>query len=100
MQKSIEDNFYLMHRTIRHLKLQMTKTLRRICGDIVELAGHIAKGGRTSSIQGSKREWKIMNAVTDGVGMLVCKKDLFAVRKNIEDTSLGDQVMGDDVGVE
>lgn len=97
MQKTIEENFHLTHRTVRHSKPKMTKTLRRREEEIAELDAHVFTAGRTSSIKDSTRSWSLQHAVSEGLGIMVQKKELFEVGE-IQDTDNEDvsHVTGDE----
>ncbi|KAF9030736.1 hypothetical protein BDZ89DRAFT_902604, partial [Hymenopellis radicata] len=46
MQSTIENNFHLTHRTVRHSKPSMTRTLRRLGTEVAPLEPHIVNAGR------------------------------------------------------
>ncbi|KAJ3880876.1 hypothetical protein F5051DRAFT_298373, partial [Lentinula edodes] len=46
MQETIEDSFYLTHRTVQHSKPKMDNTLRRLGDHVAMLQGHVFKPGR------------------------------------------------------
>lgn len=100
MQNTIEHNFHLTHRTVRHSKPKMTNTLRRLGGYTRGLEGQTFKAGRTSSIMGSARQWEIQDAVHEGLKALVQKKTLYTDMQATSEDREAVAISGDDIGVE
>ena len=104
MQRSVEDNFYLTHRTVRHSKPKMTKTLRRLGEYIAGLDGHVFQAGRETSMDHSSREWHLQDSVTEGFALLAMKESLFSIGSDEgsreDEEGVISAVTGVDIGVD
>ncbi|KAJ3768642.1 hypothetical protein FB446DRAFT_650125, partial [Lentinula raphanica] len=106
MQETIEQNFFLTHRTIQHSKPKMTNTLRNLQNIISELEGTILKPGRISSTPGTQQRWLVQDALDEGFGILAQKKELVKGMAS-DETEVGANesldsrdINGYDIGVE
>ncbi|KAJ3730829.1 hypothetical protein C8R42DRAFT_545138, partial [Lentinula raphanica] len=73
MQETIEDNFFLTHRTVHHSKPTMTNTLRKLAEIVSALDSTMLKPGRLSSIPGHQDRWKVQDVIIEGFAILAQK---------------------------
>ncbi|KAK1227567.1 hypothetical protein PQX77_009427 [Marasmius sp. AFHP31] len=109
LQSTIEESFYLTHRTVRHSNPDMTKTIQKLRVHLAALKAHTFQADRTTSIKDSSRKWVVMDAVTKGFEKLQSRKDLYGTggtnansednEGTEEDDEIG-EITGDDIGAE
>ncbi|KAJ3824469.1 hypothetical protein F5880DRAFT_1480156, partial [Lentinula raphanica] len=105
MQQTVEENFFLTHRTVHHSKPTMTNTLRSLGRVVASLEICVFKPGRSTSTVGSQNRWTVQDAMIEGFAMLSQKKDFNEAIINGDSDAEGDEdagshdIDGFDIGV-
>ena len=104
MQDTIENNFFLTHRTIHHSKPTMTHTLKRLANHVAHLNGHTFTPGHHSSLPDTgAHQWKVQHAIVEGFRLLSQKKAMYSMEEedNVDSNEQGFQeVDGQDIGAD